>query len=72
VAVLATAAEGGDELRRPADGRPDAEDREDVRDASGRGDRQGDRGDGAGRGVAEQEAARGPALAARVSLRVGR
>jgi hypothetical protein len=44
-----------DELRRAADERPDAEDDENVRDGSGRGQGEGDCGDDADRGVGEQQ-----------------
>jgi hypothetical protein len=69
VAELRTAAEGDDELRRTADGGPYAEDREDVRHAPGRGNAEGDGGDGADRGVAEQQLPSGSVLAPRVEQR---
>lgn len=48
IAELRAAAENDDELRRTAHGCPDAEDRKDGRNASGRGHPEGDGRDGAG------------------------
>jgi hypothetical protein len=54
VAELRPAAEDDDKLHRTADGGPDAEDREDRRDASGRGHTERDGGGDAEPGVDQQ------------------
>ena len=64
-----TPTEDHDQLRRTGEAGPYAEDCEDVRDAPGRSHAEGDRGDGADRGVRQQQLPSRSLLAPRVDQR---